>query len=120
MKFIILMLLSFSVSAQTIQLSWDAPTEREDGSSIESIDNFNIYQSFENATSTLIEVDASLSTYEILDAAYGSYTFQISTVEAGQEGEKSDPLTVTVYAPTISPPQKITISGNNLMIEVIE
>ena len=119
-KFIFLMLLSVSISAQTIKLTWDTPTEREDGSAIETIDRFNIYQTFNNSSTITIEVDSNLSSYEVLDAETGSYTFQISTVELGQEGQKSDPITATIAPASIAPPQKITISGNNLSIEIIE
>ena len=62
----------------------------------------------------------SATSYLAFDVGLGSHAFQISTVEAGQEGDKSDPLTVTINAVIISPPQKITISGNNLIIEIIE
>ena len=125
-RFIFLMLLSFAVSAADIRLTWVQPELREDGSAIETIDRFNIYQTFNNSSTTIIEVDSDLSSYEVLDAETGSYTFQISTVELGREGQKSDPITATIapasIAPIapIAPPQKITISGNNLTIEVIE
>ena len=118
-KYIFLMMLSCAVSAQTIQLTWDLPTEREDGTEIGAIDRFNLYQTFNNGGATILEIGSTLSSYQIPDVQAGNYTFQISTV-AGIEGQKSDPLTVTILDPTISPPQKITISGNNLMIEVIK
>jgi len=132
-RFILLMMFSFSVVAteledcnnplldiQCIQLTWSAAELREDGSSIEAIEKYNIYQTHGSILLPVIEVLGSATSYLAFNVELGSHAFQISTVEAGQEGEKSDPLTVTINAATVSPPQKITISGNNLTIEVLE
>ena len=114
-KFIFLMMLSFAVSATDIQLTWDLPTEREDGSEIASIDRFNLYQTFNNGGSVIIEVDPASTSYQILDVETGNYAFQISTVEAGQEGALSDPISVNVLPVLTSKPIKMILS-----IELIE
>ena len=72
-----------------ILLTWDIPTEREDGSSIESIDKFIIYHAISGAIQDPIEVSGSATQYTLLEVAQGSHAFEISTVEDGQEGRKS-------------------------------
>ena len=119
-KFIFLMMFSAQLLAATIELTWDLPEFREDGTAIETIDRFNIYQTSDDGSQNVYEVGSTSTSYQIFNVEEGAYSFQISTLEAGQEGEKSDPLPVIVSPPTVSPPQKITISGNNLTIEVIE
>ncbi|MES0328606.1 MAG: fibronectin type III domain-containing protein [Gammaproteobacteria bacterium] len=114
-RFIFLMMLSFAVSATDIQLTWDLPTEREDGSAIVAIDRFNIYQTINNGGSTVLEVAPTGTSYQISDVETGNYTFQISTVEAGQEGALSDPISVNVPLVLTSKPIKMILS-----IELIE
>ena len=133
-RFIFLMVLSFALSAteledcnnplldiQCIQLTWSAAELREDGTSIEAREKYNLYHTYGTTLLPTIEVLESAVSYLAFDVRVGSHAFQISTVEAGIEGQKSDPLTATVYAPAENaPPQKMVISGNNLTIEVIE
>lgn len=114
-KFIFLMMLSFAVSATDIQLTWDLPTEREDGSQIESIDRFNLYQTFNNGGATILEIGSTVSSYQIPNVETGNYTFQISTVEAGQEGALSDPISVNIQPVVKYKPIKMILS-----IELIE
>ena len=112
-KFIFLMMLSFAVSAADIQLTWDTPTEREDGSKIESIDRFNIYHTIDGSSTNIIEVDAAFLEYKILDAKEGAHAFQISVVELGREGIKSDVVPVMVFGKiviTISKPGKMALT----------
>ena len=134
--FIFLMGFSFAVSAteledcndplldiQCIQLTWSPAELREDGTAIEAREKYNLYHTYGTTLLPTIEVLESATSYLAFNVGVGSHAFQISTVEAGQEGEKSDPLTAVVLAPeieVIAPPQKITISGNNLIIEVIK
>ena len=117
-KFIFLMMLSVAVSAQTIQLTWDLPTEREDGSAIETIDRFHIYQTANDGSQNVYEADATSTSYQILDVQEGSYSFQISTVEGGQEGSKSPPIPLSII-----PPIQIVISKPSypaLTVKVID
>lgn len=111
-KFILLMLLSFVVSAADIQLTWDKPEVYEDGSALTTIDRFNIYYSIDNAVQDVIEVQADANSYTLADVAAGSHTFQISTVSEDVEGERSDPVNVPVNK---SKPIKI-----ELTVRVIE
>ena len=94
---LLLALLVFSTVslAADIQLTWDIPTEREDGSTIQEIEKFNLYYTFNNALQDVIEIDALSNSYTIQDIETGTHTLQISTVEAGLEGELSDPLTLS-------------------------
>tara|TARA_R110000772_G_scaffold199263_1_gene309877 strand:- start:44 stop:382 length:339 start_codon:yes stop_codon:yes gene_type:complete len=107
------MMLSFAVSAADIQLTWDTPTEREDGTAIETIDRFNIYHTADGGGTNIIEVDPTLLSYKILDAQEGAHAFQISAVELGQEGVKSDVVPVVVIGTiviTISKPGKMPLT----------
>ena len=81
--------LEASPRATGIELTWDIPTEREDGSQIEKIDRFNIYVYFNDVLQNTIEVASDAVSYELLALAAGNYSFQISTVEDGQEGKPS-------------------------------
>ena len=102
-------LLVFSVhsNATDIQLSWVLPELREDGSQIESIDKFYIYQTSDNGTTQVIEVLGASTRHILLGVQTGAHTFQISTVENGLEGASSDPVTVNV---TASKPVKIMLT----------
>ena len=117
---VVSMLFCLSAHATDISLTWDRPTEREDGSQIQTIDRFNIYHTVNNTVQGVIEVPADATDFQLYEIQEGIHTFQISTVELGQEAALSDPVTVTWYEPVISPPKKITITGNNLTVEVIE
>ena len=93
--------------ATDIQLTWETPTEREDGSQIDTIDRYNIYHSVDNVVQDTIEAQANSLAYTLVDVAQGSHTFQISTVEGGLEGVLSDPVNVDV---TTSKPVKIELT----------
>lgn len=79
-----------------IILTWNKPELREDESKIISIDRFNIYQTSNDGSTDLLEADPSSTSYKILDVQAGDYSFQISTVEDGQEGAKSAPIHVGI------------------------
>ena len=83
-RILFLMLLTSVVNATDILLSWGLPTEREDGSQIETIDRFNIYSTVNNVLQDTIEVPAGATSFQLPEVAPGNYTFQISTVELGQ------------------------------------
>ena len=117
-KYILLMLFSGIVSAKSIQLTWDHAELRADGTNIEQREKYVIYYGFGLGEQISIDIDANDTSYTLPDVFEGTYYFQIATVEAGQEGEKSDPLPVTVAAN--AKPSKMTITGNNLTIEIIE
>ena len=98
-KFIFLMVLSSPLFAAGVDLSWVLPELRQDGSQIESIDRLNIYQTSDDGSQVVYEVDSTSTSFQILDLAEGSYSFQISTVELGQEGDKSPPIAVPILPP---------------------
>ena len=106
-RFVFLMLLSFTVSATDIQLTWTQPELREDGSQIENIDRFNLYTTVNNGSQNVYEVAATLSSYTVYNVEKGTHTFQISTVEAGRESELSGPISVNVSP---SKPVKIMLT----------
>lgn len=95
------------VYATDIQLTWDKPEFREDGSALDTIDRFNIYHSVDNVVQDTIEVQADATDYTLVDVAQGSHTFQISTVSLGEESEVSGPVNVDVSK---SKPVKIELT----------
>jgi hypothetical protein len=95
-RIIFLMLFCSLANATDILLTWDRPTVREDGSPIEQIDSFKLYRFMNNASLPVIDIMWDATSYQLTDVEPGSYTFQISTVEFGQEGAQSDPVSVNV------------------------
>jgi hypothetical protein len=82
------------VQLDGIFLSWELPTEKEDGSALNIIDRLNLYQTFDDGSTIIIEVESTAASLTLADVAAGSYHFQISTVSEGIEGAKSLPITV--------------------------
>jgi len=92
-----LALLAFSsiTAATDIQLTWSTPELREDGSAIQEIERFNLYYTVNNVLQDVVEIDALSNSYTIQNIEIGTHILQISTIEAGLEGELSDPLTLS-------------------------
>ena len=109
------MLLTSMANATDILLTWDLPTEREDGTQIESIDRFNLYQTIGVGLPSLIEIPAGATSFQLSEVQTGTHTFQISTVELGQECAKSDPVSVNISEKVIAKASKILLT-----IQVIE
>lgn len=72
-----------------ILLSWDIPEKREDGSDLNIIDRFNLYQTFNGGDTSIIEVQADSTSLTLANLSDGLYSFQMSTVSEGLEGKKS-------------------------------
>ncbi len=84
------------VEPKSITLTWDLPTEYEDGRALTIIDRFNIYQTVNDGSQMLIKVQASRTEYVLADVSPGVYTFKISTVSEGLEGKLSKPTIITI------------------------
>jgi hypothetical protein len=93
--------------ATDIQLTWTAPEVREDGTAIDQIDRFNLYYTVNNIVQEPVQIEASSTSYTLPDVSQGNYTLQISTTEAGLEGERSEPVHVAV---SNSKPVKIELT----------
>ena len=118
MKYLIalaLLIVSVCASATDILLSWEIPTEREDGSQIQQIDRFNLYTTINNVLQSVVEVPGNATSFQLSEVETANYTFQISTVELGQEGALSDPISVNI-------PDKIVAKAGKMIltIQVIE
>ncbi|MDC0637494.1 hypothetical protein OAP25_02215 [Flavobacteriaceae bacterium] len=96
-----ILVFSAQLLAQSIELTWVTPEVREDGTAIQSIDRFNIYHSIDNVIQDSIEVSATDISYTVSEAQEGIHVFQISTVELGQEGEKSAVVSAPILAPVV-------------------
>lgn len=83
-----------------VQLSWDTPVQREDGTVLlpEEIDSYRIYVLYaDNGSATELDVPASQNSVTLEDLIAGSYVFEIATRDtAGALGRKSTPLQILV------------------------
>lgn len=95
-RFLFLTMFSVSAFATDISLTWEAPTQYEDGSTLNSIDRYNIYYTIDNVVQDVIEVPAANTDYTLVDVAKGTHVFQISTVTNGTESNPSNPATVNI------------------------
>jgi hypothetical protein len=109
-RILFLMILTSVVNATDILLTWETPTGREDGSQIETIDRFNLYTTIDNVLQSVIEVPATDTSFQLPEVQTGSYTFQISTVEFGQEGALSDPISINITDKIIAKAAKFVLT----------
>jgi hypothetical protein len=121
-QILFLMLLTSIANATDILLTWETPTERKDGSAIETIDRFNLYTTIDNVLQSAIEVSATATSFQLPEVEAGTYTFQISTVERhighldadGNvltiEGALSDPVSVNIADEIIAKPAKFILT----------
>ena len=100
-KFIFLIMMSFAVSA-TDQLTWTKAELRKDGSKIKTIEKYLLYHWYENILQPVIEIDGADIIYSDTDRRVGIHVYEISTVEAGQEGRRSYPASYYI-APNAEP-----------------
>jgi len=84
----------------TVLLSWDIPTEREDGTSLElyEISGYTIaYGVSETDLALEVSVVGNVTSYSLEDLQLGTYYFAIATVDSdGVRGRFSDVIAVTV------------------------
>lgn len=110
--FLALLLFSTISTAADIQLTWSTPNEREDGTAIQEIQNYNLYYTLNNVLQDTISIDESDNSYTIQNIEEGTHTFQISAVEFDNEGDLSTPITVST---STSKPVKILLT-----VELVE
>jgi len=104
--FSIVFFVAMSAKAANIVLTYDTPTEREDGSAlpIEQIDGYKLYRSHNGAAPEITNIPADQNSYIFSDVETGVYTFEISTVDSDLiEGAKSESITVPVLAGPSAP-----------------
>ena len=82
---------------KSIEFSWVPSTLREDGSLIESIDQYRIYTTNNNWQSRQLVVDvlSPTTTYTLVGLSSGVYEYAISTVESGLEGAMSLSISIS-------------------------
>lgn len=83
-----------------VQLSWDTPTQREDGSVLlaEEIDSYRIYISYiSDGSATELDVPASQNALVLDELLNGEYKFEIATRDtSGALGNKSPAIQLLV------------------------
>jgi len=112
---LILLLFTSMAKATDILLTWGKPAEREDGSQIQSIDRYNLYTTIDNVLQDAVEIPGNATSFQLSQVKAGNYTFQISTVEFGQEGALSDPVSLNVLDKVIARASKMILT-----IQVVE
>ena len=77
------LLCSLVVQAADIELTWNAPTTREDGAALSPSDiaGYEIHAKYPNGTTTIIEVPATETSYSVAISTSGRYAFTILTVD---------------------------------------
>ena len=90
-------------SIKCVKLSWTAPTVREDGTAIESIDRYDIHHTANNSFQGVYQVAAPANEYYLIDVATGNHTLTIRAVEGDVLGVMSSPATATILQAQIGP-----------------
>jgi hypothetical protein len=124
--FLILLLLIPAITlADSIELTWDIPTQRTDNTALatEEIDGYAIDYTHNNGEQQTIIVDGGLTQlHTINDALPGSYVFQIATISNEQVGPSSNPITLTLAeirkAEAGAPVVRVHLSCDNCNLEV--
>ena len=113
-------LLVFSTvsTAKCIKIDWTNSGERADGTLIQTVEKINIYYTLNGLLLPTIPIDGAAITYTTCSIQTGSHIFQLTTVEDGLEGEKSEFLSIDWNGN--SPPSKMVITGNNMTIQLID
>ena len=95
-RFIFLMMLSFSVLSET-QINWIAGELREDGSQIEAVEKYYLYHFYGSDLPDIIEISADSTSYLHNDSRVGIHIYEVSMLEGGQEGRRSYPIPIYTY-----------------------
>lgn len=106
--FLALLLIIPSITfADSIQLTWDTPTQRVDGAALlpSEIDGYVIKHWQNGDKMPDIVVDGALTVESLLpDIQPGSYIFSIATTAQGQTGPDSDLVSVNIGGiPVVAP-----------------
>jgi len=90
-------------TVKCVRLSWVAPTEREDGTAINSINRFDIHHTANNVFQGVIQSEATSTEYYLVDVAPGNHTLTIRAVEGEVLGQMSAPASVAILQAQIGP-----------------
>lgn len=102
------------VDAADVLLEWDAPTTNTDGSVLDDLDGYAIYQRLFTGvfdfTSPLVVVDATQTTYQVTGLGDGHFVWVVRAVDVdGNESESSNEASVAiVLAP--NPPTNLRVN----------
>lgn len=84
------MVASGFTSAASIEVTWDTPTTRKDGSSLDvsEIKGYYIYYQKDNVLQTPVFVEGPINIYTLPDITKGEYLLWMSSVDSSdQEGD---------------------------------
>lgn len=86
-----------------IKLTWETPTERQDGTAIESLDRYDIHHTANNVFQGVYAIAAPSNEHYLVDVAAGNHTLTIRAVEGEVLGVMSSPATATILQAQIGP-----------------
>jgi len=104
--FSVLFFVAMNVKAADVLLTYDTPTQREDGTALpfEEISGYKLYSSHNGVDSSIVNIPPGQNSYQFLDQPTGDYVYQISTVDSdGLEGNKSPTVLVEINAGPSAP-----------------
>jgi len=90
-------------SIKCIALTWETPTQRIDGTAIESLEGYKIYHTASNVFQGAYDIAPDAVEYYIVDVSHGTHTFTIAAVEFLVEGDQSAPASVAITQAKIGP-----------------
>lgn len=90
-------------SIKCIQLTWVEPTEREDGTTIDSLDRYDIHHTANNVFQGIYQISAPSTEYYLVDVAQGNHTLTIRAVEGDVLGVMSSPASAAILQAQIGP-----------------
>ena len=115
--FALLLMVSFSVQAADINLSWEAPTTRENGDSLplSDIESYKLTVTYPDGSIGDINVEPTETSYTIpIINGPGDYTFTILAVDTdGMESKPSESISTSIlerHAPSAIPTINLTVN----------
>jgi len=118
LKAFLIIAFSSGAYATDIQLTWNTPTLRVDGTSIGAIDHYTLYERIDNVAQTPVEITGNA--YLISNAVVGIHQFTISTTEKWSDGTLLEGLQSDSISQPIDPVIKSQIGKMLITVEVIQ
>lgn len=101
-------------TTQCIELTWTAPTEREDETPIQAIEKYNLYHSLDDILLPSLEINATATTYTTCNVPTGVHIFQITTTELDgieeRESQRSPEVMHTIAPDPQAPPKQVVVT----------
>jgi len=99
----------------TAVVSWTAPTQNTDGSTLTDLKGFRIYYGLPTSATRTVDVDKTITSYSFDKLAPGEWFFYLTAISAaGQESQSSNTAKKTIdppiAEPTVPNPPVVTVA----------